>query len=102
MTTYFVTRHPGALEWAEQQGFQIDQRVDHLDADKIVAGDTVMGSLPVNLAATVCKHGGRYFHLSIDLPAALRGKELTAFEMENCNARIEEYVVQNVAMRGAT
>ena len=65
--------------------------IDHLDPTLIQPGDTLIGSLPVNLAAEVCERGGRYLHLSLDLPAPLRGQELNARQMRACGARIEEY-----------
>lgn len=27
MTSYFVSRHPGALEWAAEEGIQVDRRI---------------------------------------------------------------------------
>ena len=93
MTTYFVTRHSGARDWAQDKGIRVDQVVDHLDVTQVRAGDVVIGSLPVNLAAEVCERGGHYLHLSLDLPSKLRGKELTAEDMRALGARVEEYVV---------
>lgn len=93
MSIYFVTRHPGAHDWAAAEGLQVDALVPHLDPAIIEPGDQVIGSLPVNLAAQVCKRGGRYLHLSLDLPPALRGQELGVEQMRDCNARIEEYRV---------
>jgi CRISPR-associated protein Csx16 len=93
MTTYFISRHPGACTWAAEEGIRVDQVIDHLDPDDIQPGDTLIGSLPVNLAAEVCERGGRYLHLSLDLPAALRGRELSVAQMRACGARIEEYRV---------
>lgn len=94
MTTFFVTRHPGALDWARQQGIAWDEHVIHLDPQKVGAGDTVIGSLPVHLAAEVCARGARYLNLSLDLPANLRGRELDAATLTECAARVEEYVVR--------
>lgn len=91
MTTWFITRHPGARQWAEQQQLAIDRHCVHLDPAEISAGDTVIGSLPVHLAAAVCATGARYVNLSLDLPAHARGKELTAEELAQFNARLEEY-----------
>lgn len=96
MTTYFVSRHPGAHEWAEQKGIVIDRQIDHLDVDAIKPDDVVIGSLPVNLAARVCERGGRYLHLSLELPAALRGKELSTFELSELGAEIEEYLIKRI------
>lgn len=91
MSTYFVTRHPGAHDWAAEEGLTVDAVVTHLDPVIIKPGDRVIGSLPVNLAAEVCMRGGRYLHLSLDLPPELRGRELDSEQMRACGARIEEY-----------
>ncbi|HHH38158.1 MAG TPA: CRISPR-associated protein Csx16 [Sedimenticola sp.] len=96
MTSYFVTRHHGAREWARRRGLGVDVVCEHLDIGRIRPGDRVIGSLPVNLAADVCARGGRYLHLGIDLPFELRGRELTADQMEARGARVEEYRVTRV------
>jgi CRISPR-associated protein Csx16 len=91
--TCFVTRHAGARDWAEREGIQVDRVVEHLDVETVGPGDTVIGSLPVNLAARVCERGGRYLHLALEVPAEMRGKELTAEDMRRLGARVEEYRV---------
>ncbi|WP_295542560.1 CRISPR-associated protein Csx16 [uncultured Thiohalocapsa sp.] len=96
MTTYFVSRHPGAHDWAAEEGLVVDAVVAHLDPETVTSGDRVIGSLPVNLAADVCARGARYLHLSLTLPAALRGRELDADQMRACGARIEEYRIERV------
>lgn len=97
MPTYFITRHPGARRWAEEEGFPVDRQVDHLDPADIRPGDTVLGTLPVNLAAEVCARGGRYFHLSLDLPPKWRGRELSAEDMRRFGARLDEFRVSGLA-----
>jgi len=92
--TYFVTRHAGARDWVEEQDIRVDRLVEHLDVETIGPGDTVIGSLPVNLAARVCERGGRYLHLSLEVLPDLRGKELTAEVMRSLGARVEEYRVE--------
>ena len=94
MTTFLVTRHPGALDWARARGIAFDEHVPHLDPEKVGAGDTVVGSLPVHLAAAVCERGARYLNISLDLPASLRGRELDAATLERLNARLESYDVR--------
>jgi CRISPR-associated protein Csx16 len=96
MTTWFITRHPGARDWAEQQKLAINRYSTHLDPAEIAAGDTVIGSLPVHLAAAVCAAGARYYNLSIDLPADARGKELSAEELSLFKARLEEFRVGSI------
>jgi CRISPR-associated protein Csx16 len=101
MTTLLITRHPGAIEWAARRHLAVDRQLDHLDPADIQPGDTVIGVLPVNLAATVCSRGGRFFSLSLDLPPELRGRELTADQLEACGARLEEYHVTPFQHMGA-
>lgn len=93
MTTFFITRHAGAIEWAARQGIVTDRQVMHLDTADVSAGDTVIGSLPVHLAAEICQRGARYFNLSLDLPAHARGKELSADELDAYNARLEAFEI---------
>ncbi len=63
MTVYFISRHSGAVAWAEEQGLTVDRMIAHLDIDQIQPGDTVIGTLPVHLAAQVCERGAYYHHL---------------------------------------
>ncbi|NWG32777.1 MAG: CRISPR-associated protein Csx16 [Rhodocyclaceae bacterium] len=91
MTTFFISRHPGASEWAASQGLTIDQPLEHLDANLVSRGDVVIGTLPVHLVAEVNARGARYFHLTLDLPPELRGKELSAAELTAAGAKLEEY-----------
>ncbi len=98
MTTYFVSRHPGAIEWVAQQGLHIDAFVEHIDTTQVQPGDTVIGSLPVNLAALVCERGGKYWHLSLVRPAELRGCELSATEMQRLGAHLQAYIVESATV----
>lgn len=93
MTTYFITRHAGALDWASRRGLTVDQRLTHLDPNTIQPGDHVLGTLPVHLAADVHTRGGFYHHLSLDLPPDLRGKEISADDMMRCGATLEPFTV---------
>ena len=98
MTTWFVSRHPGAIEWARRQGLQVNQYVTHLDPIQVQDGDTVIGSLPVNLAATIIARGARYLHLSLQLPAPLRGCELTAEQLEKLGAQLTPFKVEQLSL----
>jgi CRISPR-associated protein Csx16 len=97
MTTFFISRHPGALEWMQRQRIPFDRHETHLDIKAIQAGDTVIGSLPVNLAAEVCARVAHYQHLSLQLDATDRGRELSALELENYEATLETYFVEKSA-----
>jgi CRISPR-associated protein Csx16 len=100
--TYFVSRHPGAREWAGMEGIGVDEFVAHLDVGRIGRSDTVIGSLPINLAAEVCARGGRYLHLSLTLPPGLRGKELTAEDLQRLEARLEPFDIRRLESDVAT
>ncbi len=87
---FFVSRHPGAIAWARRHHWAVRaQFVEHLDVADIVAGDVVIGTLPVHLAAAVCARGARYLHLTIPLAAAQRGSELNAQALEDAGAWLQ-------------
>ncbi len=94
MTHYFVSRHPGTIEWAKRLALKVTHFVAHLDADQVQAGDTVTGNLPVHLAAQLCAKGAAYWHVSMDLPVAMRGRELSADDLEQLHARVEQFNIQ--------
>jgi CRISPR-associated protein Csx16 len=95
---WFVSRHPGAREWALRQGLRWDAEATHLEAaHAVAAGDIVYGTLPCPLAAAVCAAGAQYWHLEVPLPQALRGQELSAQELEAAGARFVRYEVRQVA-----
>jgi CRISPR-associated protein Csx16 len=93
MSTYFVTRHPGAVEWATKNGFAGVDVVNHFDPKVVNVGDKVIGNLPVDLAAVVCRRGGEYHHLVLDLPPEARGKELSAEDMDAYGAKVQRFDV---------
>lgn len=99
MTTWFISRHPGAVEWAARQKLQVDVVEPHLDLALVQSNDKVIGSLPVNLAAQVCAKGAAYWHLSVELPAELRGRELSADELEQLGARLQPFDVTPLTLR---
>jgi CRISPR-associated protein Csx16 len=99
-TTWFVSRHNGAVEWASRQGIRVERQVAHLDVEEVKAGDVVIGTLPINLAAEVCARGARFFNLSLDVPPEARGRELSAEEIERFGARVEEYRIEKIESEG--
>ena len=91
MTTYFVSRHPGALQWMRQHGPCFDQHVPHLDIALVQPGDRIIGTLPVNLAAQVCARGAAYWHLALEMPAKQRGQELSAEDLQALGATLQQF-----------
>lgn len=97
MTTYLITRHSGAIEWVVRQEIQVDQLVMHLNPALIQPGDVVIGTLPFNLAAEVCARGGQFLNLTLDVPPQVRGRELSADDLEALGARLEAFQVLRVS-----
>jgi CRISPR-associated protein Csx16 len=97
MTTYLISRHPGAIAWLNQAGYCQATHLSHLNPEIIHPGDQVVGTLPVHLAAQVCARGGRYLHLVLQMPEHLRGQELSTQQLVKCQATIEEFSILPVS-----
>ena len=72
---------PGALHWMRQHGLAYDQHVPHLDPARCSQGGTVIGMLPVNLAAQVCARRGVLAFGAGCAGNKSRGRELSADEL---------------------
>lgn len=92
----FTTRHAEAWDWAREKGLERAIFSKHLPWNLVREGTIVCGILPVKLVSKVCSRGARYFHLTIQAPVEKRGRDLTAGEMDEYNARLEEYTVSRV------
>jgi CRISPR-associated protein Csx16 len=93
MTCWFVSRHPGAIEWARRRALPVDRQVPHLTMEEIAEGDVVMGTLPVNLAADICRRGAKFYYLSLCAEETQRGKELSADDLFAMRAHLQRYTV---------
>ena len=99
MSAFFVSRHEGAHQWlrAQLEGGQMPPadvvHLEHLDLARVKEGDTVLGTLPIALAAMVRERGARFVNLDLSVPPELRGRELSAAEMRACGATLTEYEV---------
>lgn len=94
MTIYFISRHTGAIEWATSMNLQVDRFLQHIDDDIFVAGDIVIGTLPINMVCELQNRNIKVLSLILDLPLKLRGKELSQAELVACNARLVNYQVK--------
>ena len=94
---WFVSRHPGAREWALRQGLCWDAEAAHLELPAFGPGDRVYGTLPYAQAARVCATGAAYWHLEVPMAPAMRGRELTARELDEAGARFVRYDVRPAA-----
>ncbi len=93
MTTWFVSRHPASREWALEHDIHADHWVSHLDAGLPVPGDTVIGTLPINMVHGLNQRGVRYIHLSMIIPEEWRGEELTLAELNDCELHLRQFIV---------
>lgn len=93
---WFVSRHDGAVAWVKTQDIHVDHWVKHLDVCAIHAGDTVIGTLPINLAAQVCARGAFYRHLSLEISAEWRGRELSMQKLMEFSAKLQSFHVTTI------
>lgn len=93
MSTTFVVRHPAAIAWVKKQPIKIDHWTEFLEIAEIKKGDTVIGILPMHLAAQVCAKGAQFIALCLDIPSDLRGKELTLTQLESLSCHLQAYSV---------
>ena len=93
MREVICTKHPGAAEWLRRKGVDAPQITTPwmLEAPVHVYGD-----LHITSAAKVCGAGGRCTFIVMSIPTAMRGKEITADEMELCGAKLVEFRVEEV------
>ena len=96
MAVWFISRHKGAIDWIKQQSLQIDRFESHLNVDDIQADDTVIGTLPIHLAAKVCAKGAKFYFLSVNVSQDQRGTELTAEELIAQQCAIEPFYIQRL------
>ena len=102
MTVYFVTRHIGALQWACEHNAHYDVHLTHVDDLTLFkAKDMVIGTLPIQWVADLNAQGVHYMHLSMDIPAHLRGVELNAQQLCDCHIRLEAFQVTRSKMEVA-
>jgi putative CRISPR-associated protein, VVA1548 family len=96
MTTWFISRHPGAIEWVKQQNIQINRFESHLDTSLVQADDVVIGTLPIHLAAEVCQKGAKFYFLSINVTPEQRGTELTCKQLTEQQCLIQPFMVEKL------
>lgn len=97
MSIYLVSRHKGAVDWMNHTGHLYDTHLKHLtDYQALSAGDTIIGSLPINIVADLNELGVSYQHLSLYIPEHLRGMELTAAQLSALDAKLEPYEVKRI------
>ena len=95
MTDYFISRHKGAIEWAKPL-LPAARFLSEVPSEDLHSGDCVYGTIPIDIAATLCASQVRVFALVFDRNGLVRGNELSADELRLRNAHFEEYVVHRI------
>ena len=109
METIIVTRHAGAMEWlrknhidifdpiypiSEEEEIEIVEPIvlAHAKPDD-VRGKRVIGILPNRLSSLAAE----YWELNIDIPADMRGKEISCQEMERLGASLKRWDILSLS-----
>jgi len=85
-----VSRHAGAIEWLRRRGIE-GEVISHVADPEVIRGKTVVGNLPMHLAAAADRVGVIEMP---NLPPDARGRDLSADEMEAFGASISWYRVE--------
>ena len=95
---YFISRHTGAIEWIKQRPIPVDCFIEHLNLEEIQlsAEDTVIGTLPVHLAAAVCATGAKFYFLQMNASLQQRGKNYSADDMRQMHCSLRRFFVQDL------
>ena len=95
MKTWIVTRHLGALDFIKSQGI-CGEHMPHLMIDVIQPGDKVIGNLPLHYVALLNDKGAEYWHLCVEQPLNMRGKEHSVAFLSASRATIRQFKVTEV------
>lgn len=91
-----VSRHSGAVEWLRRQGYRDTTVISHLDISLVNKGDIVIGTLPLHQAAQIAARKAQFLFIEMNIPERKRGAEISADEMDQYGAKLQEYSVRVV------
>lgn len=86
-----VTRHEALVEYFSNMGITFDKVITHATAED-VAGNDVYGVLPLHLASLA----NTVTTVDMDLPAEMRGKELSLTDIETYFTGMSTYKVEKI------
>ena len=96
MAVYFVSRHPGAIAWMKRQNIRVDAWFDHLTAESVNEGDTVIGVLPIHLVARLCQKNVKFYALTMECSRQQRGQELNDEQLNQMSCHLTRFDVRLV------
>lgn len=96
MNILIITRHQATVDWIQSTLHATDSVTvsAHYNPGLEDGYDYVVGILPVNLIAGLCAKGVRYYQIIMEVPQEWRGKELTVEQMDEFQARMVGYYVE--------
>lgn len=86
-----VTRHEALVEYFKELGIKFDKVVSHA-TEEDVRGNDVYGVLPLSLAYLA----NTVTTVDMDLPAEMRGKELSLTDIETYFTGMSTYKVEKI------
>lgn len=86
-----VTRHPALVEYFSNMGITFDKVITHATAED-VTGNDVYGVLPLHLASLA----NTVTSIDMNIPAEMRGKELSLTDIEKYLVDISTYKVEKI------
>ena len=86
-----VTRHEALVEYFKELGIKFDKVISHA-TEEDVRGNDVYGVLPLRLASLA----NTVTTIDMNLPAEMRGKELSLTDIEKYLVDISTYKVEKI------
>lgn len=86
-----VTRHEALIEYFEELGIKFDRVISHATEEEI-RGNDVYGVLPLRLASLA----NTVTTIDMNLPAEMRGKELSLEDIKKYLVDISTYKVEKI------
>lgn len=86
-----VTRHEALVEYFKELGIKFDKVISHATAED-VTGNDVYGVLPLHLASLA----NTVTTVDMNLPAEMRGKELSLEDIKKYFVDISTYKVEKI------
>lgn len=86
-----VTRHEALVEYFKELGIKFDKVISHAAAED-VTGNDVYGVLPLHLASLA----NTVTTVDMNLPAEMRGKELSLTDIETYFTGMSTYQVKKI------
>ena len=96
---WIISRHPATIEWLTQTWGPFDHVVATLPLADIQPGDCLYGNISAHLIAAVNCRGGRYFHVSLNVPRRWRGRELSMPELALLRPQLQEIRAEIIGPR---